>query len=476
MRLALMQRLGATLLSATCGLLASRSAVGEPRVVSIPPPSGPPPSGSPPVTLPDALAYAHQHQPAIRASLARVALSIQEAKVPTAQWLPSVGATAQLLGGTENNTSASYFTSSVVDIPRVGGTSAVLHGTLKPYPSTFVGAGIQQEVFDFGRISAQRAALDALVDVQKNQASVMRLDVDLSVEESFFAVFAAKGVLKASEDAYTRSKAHRDFAKAGVDSGLRSPIELTRAESVLARFDIGRIRARGGLATAQSVLGASMGAPEAGVDVAGEAPTPAEMPSLADAMRLAATRDPRIRQALAQLKADEEKTRAIGAELRPDVSASGTFSGRAGGAPTAAGTVTDDGWLPYLPNWDVGLVLSWPIFDGVVLARRDASRASEQVRREELDLVREQQVSAIEQAYVAFDVARNALPGLEQAVTAAHANYDQADARFRAGLGTAVELADAEDLRASAEIDLAIGRFDVARSRVAFGRAIAEGM
>ena len=232
-------------------------------------------------------------------------------------------------------------------------------------------------------------------------------------------------------------------------------------------------------ATYTLASGAAIGAPEASVDVAGEAPRTADMPSLADAMRLAAIRDPRVRQALAQIKANEERTRAIGAELRPNVSLTGTLSGRAGGAPpsgTTASDLTGDGWLPHVPNWDVGLVVAWPIFDGTVVARREASRAGEAVAREDLSVVREQQVAAIERTYTVFDVAKRALPGLEQAVTAARANYEQADARFRAGLGTAVELADAEDLRTSTEINLALGQFDVARARAAFGRAIAEGL
>ncbi len=429
------------------------------------------------MTLSEAMAYAHQHQPAILTALARVRQSSEEAKVPSGQWLPVVGLTGQILGGTTNNTTASYVTPFFMDIPRIGGTPISLPGSMRPYPSTFVAAGISQEVFDFGRISAQRAAADALVEVQKNSATVSRLDVDFAVEESYFAVWAAKGVLKASEDAYERAKVHRDFANAGVRSGLRPPIELTRAEAVLARFDIGRIRAQGGLAEAQSVLAAAIGAPDPAVDVAGLPPQVAEMPSLSQAIQQAAARDPRIQQALAQIKADEEKTVAIGAELRPDVSLTGTLSGRAGGAPPTSGDEpTGSGFLPYVPNWDVGLVITWPLFDGTVVARRDASRATEQVRREELGLVREQQLASIQQTYVAFTVARNALPGLEQAVTAARANYDQADARFKAGLGTAVELADAEDLRAAAEIDLAIGQFEVARARAAFGRAIAEGI
>jgi outer membrane protein TolC len=74
------------------------------------------------------------------------------------------------------------------------------------------------------------------------------------------------------------------------------------------------------------------------------------------------------------------------------------------------------------------------------------------------------------------EVAREALPSLERELDAARANGAQADARFKAGLGTSVELADAEALRTDAEIRLALGTFELARARAAFGRAIAEGL
>jgi outer membrane protein TolC len=73
-------------------------------------------------------------------------------------------------------------------------------------------------------------------------------------------------------------------------------------------------------------------------------------------------------------------------------------------------------------------------------------------------------------------VARQELPALQQSLDAARANWAQADARFRAGLGTAVELADAEAVLADAEINLALGVFEVARTRVVFGRRIAEAV
>ncbi|HVW24607.1 MAG TPA: TolC family protein [Polyangiaceae bacterium] len=431
------------------------------------------------VTLPDALSYARAHQPRIHAALARIAEERAAAEIPRGQWLPVVGVTAQLLGGTANNTTASYITLPFMDIPRIGGTRATTAGSAgwKPYASTFAGAGLTQELFDFGRIAAQAAAADALTEVSKHDADAQRLDVEFGVEEAFFAVQAAKAVLAASEGAYERSRVHRDLAQRGVSAGLRSPIELTRAQADLERFGIAKIRATGNVSISQNVLAASIGSAEPLLDAVGEAPTPAEMPALSRAIELAGARDPHLLSTFARLKQQEQQTRAIGAELRPDLFLTTTLSGRAGGAPPSSGQSADySGWLPSVPNWDVGVVLSWPIFDGTVAARRTASRTAERVRRDEMEVARQELVAGVQQAYVGVQVTRAALPGLEAAVTAAHANYAQADARFKSGLGTSVELADAEALRASTEIDLAVGKFDLARARAAFGRAIAEGL
>jgi outer membrane protein len=427
----------------------------------------------------EALAYAHEHQPAIRAAVARVAARMAQAKVPTAQWLPTFGVTAQLFAMTANNTTATYVQPDFVDLPRIGATAATTSATasMSPYASTLIGAGLRQEVFDFGRIGAERAAADARVEVEKHNADIQRLDIDFGVQEAFFSVLAAKAIVQASDEAFDRARVHRDLAQAGVNSGLRSPIELTRAQADLARFDIGRVRARGGLAVAQSVLAAAIGAPEPAVDVSGDAPKPAEMPALAQVITLAQARDPSLASAIAELKAAEEQTRAVGAALRPDLSLTATISGRAGGArPTNGDVPAGDGWIPVVPNWDVGIVLSWPLFDATIAARRDAARGEEQVRRDEVDFHRERELARVRETYVQVQVARSTLIALDNAVVAARANYDQADARFRAGMGNAVELADAEAVRTESEIQLALGEFELARARAFFGRAIAEGL
>jgi outer membrane protein len=270
---------------------------------------------------------------------------------------------------------------------------------------------------------------------------------------------------------------HRDLAKRGVDSGLRSPIDLTRAEADLARYDVGRVRARGGLAISQSVLAASVGAPDPAIDTSDQPLRPSDMPALGEALAMAEKRDPHLAAAIARLRGTEERSHAIGAELRPDLSVTATLSGRAGGAPPSSGPIpSGDGWLPTVPNWDAGLLLIWPVFDGVIAARREAAVAEEQVRRDEIDVTRLQMVAQVRRTYEQVQVARSAVLALQNAVVAARANWEQADARFRAGIGNAVELADGEAVRTDAEIQLALGQFDLERARAAFGRAIAEGL
>ncbi|HEV8548110.1 MAG TPA: TolC family protein [Polyangiaceae bacterium] len=424
------------------------------------------------------MAFAREHHPVGRAALARVTGREAATRIPQADWYPTAGVSAQLFAATANNSTGTYVGPGVLDIPRIGGTRSVEHGTFKPYPSTFLGIGASQELFDFGRIAARTAALDALVKVERQRAQDDFLTIGYDVQEAYFAVFAAKAILKASNDAYDRSKVHRDMADAGVKSGLRSPIELARADADLARFEIGRVRAEGGVTTAQVVFAAAVAVPEARLDIADAPPTPRELPPLDSSIREALGRDPAVLAAVAELEAEEARTRAIGAELRPNLALTATLSGRAGGAPPSGnGEVPwGEGWAPSVPNWDVGVVLSLPLFDGTIGARQDTSRALAKVREQELAVARERDTAAIRRSYVSVGVAREVLPGLARAVDAARANYAQADARFRSGLGTSVELADAEELRAAAEIQLALGQFELARARASFGRAIAEGI
>ncbi|HEX4386960.1 MAG TPA: TolC family protein [Myxococcales bacterium] len=427
------------------------------------------------MTLPQALEYARAHQPDLAAARARLTAAQADARIPGSAYLPRIAATVQALEGTANNTTTSYFGSPGVDIPRIGGTKTVSDGVWNPEPSTMAALGIRQEVFDFGRVAALSAAADALVDAQREGEKSVKLDVDTAVVESFVAVNASHSILEAAQASFKRAQAHADLAQAGVGSGLRAPIERTRALADLARAQIGVVRAQGGLSSAQAVFAAAVGTPEAVLDAAGDQPPVRAEPTLEEAVRTAIDHDPQLRAFDAQLRADRARTDAIAGELRPDLSLTATLSGRAGGsAPTAGSVPTGDGWLPVVPNWDVGLILSWPLFDRTVTARRDASTARTQADAAVLQSARDRLTAQVQQAVLELHASREAVPALEAAERAARDNQAQADARFRAGLGTSTELADAEALLTDAQIQLAVGRFSVSRAGARLGRVLAE--
>jgi outer membrane protein len=428
------------------------------------------------MSLKDALAYADAHQPSLQAALDRVKAAQADAQVPRAGWLPRAGMAAELFGGTANNTTASYLNVREVDLPRIGGTPVSRRGSWSPSASTLTAVSLGQELLDFGKIAAQSAAADAAIEVERYRAAAERLAVDLVVKEAYFAVQGAKTVLRAARDAYERTRVHRDLAAAGVKSGLFAPIEQTRAEADLARFEVQRLHAEGGVLSAQAVLAAAVGAPDGLLDTSDETlPTP-ELPAFDQAIREGLERDPILHEVAARLRSQRAGTRAIQAESRPSLALSATLSGRAGGATPSSGatTATGEGFLPDVPNWDVGLVLRWPLYDGVVAARARASAARERVLMSDAAVLTQQELKAIQQAFVSTEIARDSLASLERSVDAARANYAQAEARFKAGLGTALELADAEYLRTDAEIQLAGGRFELSRARAVLGKLLAE--
>jgi len=427
-----------------------------------------------PVTsLREAIAFARAHQPSLAAARARAEAAREQARVPRAARLPTITAAAEGLVGTANNTTASYATLGDLDVTRVGGTPANAPATWSPSPSTLAGVVVHSEIFDFGRYEDQADALDALAHAAGEDAAVQDLDLVLLVSDSFYAVQGAKAVLAAAQSAVARSREHRDYAEAGVKAQLRSPIELTRAEADLARFSVDEVRARGELAVAQSVLAAAIGSPSPMVDAGTDDLAYATPPPL-DRSEHALDRDPALHAARDRLAAQHALTQSIRDELHPDLSFSAELTGRAGGAAAADPTPSGGGWIPDVPNWDALLVVTWPVFDRVVSARARTSERVEAVRAAEVQQVSEQLQAYVQRAYVELDIAQQAVPALKGALDAATANDDQAEARFKAGLGNAVELADAEALLVDAQIQLAIGTFQLSRARARVQRALAE--
>jgi outer membrane protein len=234
-------------------------------------------------------------------------------------------------------------------------------------------------------------------------------------------------------------------------------------------------RARGSLHVARTVFAAAVGVDDVELDVAGNAKDRGPLPPLGDLLLRRGGKSPLVLEGRARVEAQRAQTRALEAQTRPNLYATTGISGRAGGAQASSGPAPfAEGWLPVVPNYHIGVVLSWTILEPTWARRADASRAREEALATETDLAIRTQRAAIAVAWQDADVAGQSLGALQRGAEAARANYDQAENRIRVGLGTATELADAQALRTDADIQLAIGRFQIARTRAALDRAVAE--
>lgn len=428
------------------------------------------------VTLGEALDYARAHQPTLQAARARAEAARRDVDAARAAWLPSVGALAELVGGTANNSTATVLANGAVDLPRVGSTRVAATPDWAPAASTLLAVGLRQQLWDFGRTGANVAQARAAAELEEARSRGAGLDVELAVPGAFFSVRAAAEVLEASRQAAARATAHRNFAQSAVKAQLRPPIELTRAEADLARAEVAELRAEGMLRSAQVALASAVGVPEPSLDaVDGE---DAALPPLLDAAQArerALAQDPLLQQAKAAADLQHARVDLLDAQSRPSLFLTAAVSGRNGGAaPSSGAEPWGAGLVPLVPNYSAGLVVSWPLFDGVTRARAESARAFADAADADVAVVRDRASQVVLLAVERARLADGSMDALARAADAARANAAQAEARFGAGLGTSLELADAETLRTEADINLALGRFEARIARYALARAMGE--
>lgn len=125
----------------------------------------------------------------------------------------------------------------------------------------------------------------------------------------------------------------------------------------------------------------------------------------------------------------------------------------------------NNGWYP---DRSYGLQLSWSVFDGLrAKGALDLARANERIARLQLEQVREQVVAEVARALSEFGRAEATFEARRQNVDEAEEAYRIAWLRFERGLGTQLEVTDAQ-------LALFTARVNAARAVVDYYLAAAE--
>jgi outer membrane protein TolC len=189
-----------------------------------------------------------------------------------------------------------------------------------------------------------------------------------------------------------------------------------------------------------------------------------------------ATKHPLVRDAEAAVRSAQSRKRAVALQYLPRldlfaalwVRGSGLSSGTLPPSPGA-------GIVPDTPNWLAGLCVTWPALEMVTVRARALVEAAQvkvaDARRREIT---QAVISQLDGARVILEAARREAANTPIALSAARTAEAQATARYRAGLATVVEVAEAQRLLAQAEIDDAVARLGVRRAELLLARAVGD--
>jgi outer membrane protein TolC len=260
---------------------------------------------------------------------------------------------------------------------------------------------------------------------------------------------------------------HLDQARRFVAAQAHDPIEVAQAQARDANAKSALAQSQSNEAIALANLRSAIGwlDPEHSPTVAANWPTPPETepPALAALVDTARKSRPEIVQLEKQIQAADASLEAARAERRPVLSAS---------AQTQWSPATGN-WSPE-PSWSAGLSLSWSLFDGGRSAAdqriANANVLSATAQRDALLVTLTSQLDAARAQIVAN---KANVAASTEAVSAAQAQLKLSEARYTQGLGSQIELADAQTAVTTAQGNLVLAEFQLASAWAQLHRATA---
>jgi outer membrane protein TolC len=416
-----------------------------------------------PLTLPQAIQYALDNYPTIRASLARV--SAQQAGVALSRtaYLPRLDSTALANRATRNNVPSQLLPGSL--IPPISGSVDPSSGSNAW--SSAASLLLSWEPIDFG---ARGAAVE-FARTQVNQAmagaDLARLDAGINAADAFLGLAVAQETVRAARANLDRIEVFANSVAVLVQNQLRPGADESRARADLAAARILLIQAERTEQVSRANLGQWLGIPAANVQIAADslmqAPSPAA-PSDVAAHPLAVAQ-------MASVSSVRALQTVLNRSYVPRFNFQSAYSWRASGwmAPNPP-----SGLQTTATNWAVGLTATFPIFDFFALRERKRIEAhNETAERALYDRVLQNLRSQSEQASAELEGARQVAENTPVELEAARVLEQQTVARYQAGLATIVEVADSQRLLLQAEVDDAVARLGIWRALVS--EAAAKG-
>jgi outer membrane protein len=351
---------------------------------------------------------------------------------------------------------AAYFPTafgSVTGAGAIDGSRIAAGGLNNPviYDRFATGVNVGQLLTDFGRTRALVESSTSTAQAQEQALQAQRAAVLLDVDRAYFSALRAQAVQRVAQATVEARQLAFDQVSALAQGNLRAGLDVSFARVNLSSAQLLLVQAQNDTQRAFAALAASLGmqslaAPQLAEEQLPPPPPPASAPLVADAFR----QRPELVSARFSADAAMRLAEAEGDLLRPSVVAVG-----AAGVTPYHQTGINDHYAA------AGVNVNVPITNGSLFAARHAeallrARAQEQrVRDLENQIGRDVQIAWLN-ARTAFD----RLDLTQQLLNQAQQTQDLAQQRYNLGLGSIVELNQAQLNQTQAELDAASARYE----------------
>ena len=454
------------------------------------------------LTLADAIRIAKQIHPTVRGQRAQFDVARARTVEQVSGFVPGLTGTFQYLPQTANFAATPGF-KRVLSRPATTGLDQVVDaagnainvtcsppgGPCVPSPPTSTstpadytlfnfwqaGVGIYWTVFDWGRTWFAWRSAQKNAESQKLGIGSAERNVVLDVKLAFFAALAADLGVDVAVEAVKTQQRHADQARAFFQVGTRTKIDVASAESDLANAELTLARAHAVADTAHAQLSLTLGE---------DHPHDWQLVSEPGMFELLPDDERRAAVAADRLADEAVGRRSEPRELRLRADSFGDLVKSARGSyfpsltlqlgPTWAGT--DIGSLT--TNFQATVTLGYPILGGVnpVFVWGTAREASAnravllEQERATKNQIRQETVAARAQLLAA----REEVAAATKLMAAATERRDLAEGRYQAGVGSIIELSDAQLNYVNARFQQLQAGLDVAQARARLQHALGE--
>jgi len=405
-----------------------------------------PPPGKP-LNLEQVLAIALKIHPSLQSSQAAIEASRARVEQALAAYYPQI------------NFNASYNASTFnfVAIPGVSVRPLTYNWTFLDIFS--VGPTLTQTIYDFGRTRN-----NAQINRENSRASEQDLvtakqTVVLNVKLAYLGRIQAQRIVVVAEDTVKQVQEHLDQAKGFYQAGTRPKIDVTKAEVDLATAELALIQARNSLQVARATLNNAMGLRESMIfPIEDTLEFQKKEITLQEILQTAYEQRPEILQLKARQLSQEATIKLAQSSYYPILSGNASYLWRRL-------------HIDLDMTWDViiGATLTVPIFSGFSSPNQVAeAQANLRNLKSQEESLRQNIRLEGEQAFLTLKALEEGIRVTEKALDQAQENFDLATGRYQVGVGSPLEITDAEVSLANARVNYikALAAYKIAEASI----------